>query len=188
MSLVGALVNAIVLLVGGTLVLTQAIPALFEPGTPDAKGMLLLALLGVAVNGAAVLRLRSGATLNERVVTWHLIEDVLGWVAVLVVSLVMLVVELPILDPILSIAITLWVGWNALLNLRRTIDLFLQAVPEGVDITELQRGLRYGAYLTLETWSRFVAPAGFELIEHYFRPPGRPRAEQPWLATVWRAV
>jgi SAM-dependent methyltransferase len=58
--------------------------------------------------------------------------------------------------------------------------------PRGPDI-ERQQGLRYGAYLTLETWSRFVGAAGFELIEHYFRPPGRPRSEQPWLATVWRA-
>jgi len=59
--------------------------------------------------------------------------------------------------------------------------------PRGPDV-EHQQGLRYGAYLTLETWSRFVMAAGFELIEHYFRPPGRPRSEQPWLATVWRAV
>ncbi|MEL6183054.1 MAG: SAM-dependent methyltransferase, partial [Myxococcota bacterium] len=59
--------------------------------------------------------------------------------------------------------------------------------PRGPDL-EQQQGLRYGAYLSLETWSRFVTAADFELIEHYFRPPGRPRAEQPWLATVWRAV
>lgn len=59
--------------------------------------------------------------------------------------------------------------------------------PRGPDV-EGQQGLRYGAYLTLATWSRFVSAAGFELVEHYFRPPGRPRAEQPWLATVWRAL
>ncbi|MEM9074206.1 MAG: class I SAM-dependent methyltransferase [Myxococcota bacterium] len=59
--------------------------------------------------------------------------------------------------------------------------------PRGPDI-ERQQGLRYGAYLTLDTWTRFVTAAGFELLEHYYRPAGRPRAEQPWLATVWRAV
>lgn len=59
--------------------------------------------------------------------------------------------------------------------------------PRGSDV-EGQQDLRYGSYLTFETWSRFVVAAGFELIEHYFRPAGRPRSEQPWLATVWRAV
>ncbi len=58
--------------------------------------------------------------------------------------------------------------------------------PRGPDI-ERQQGLRYGSYLTFETWSRFLDAAGFELVEHYYRPPGLPRAEQPWLATVSRA-
>lgn len=74
-------------------------------------------------------------------------------------------------------------------DLRRTLakgGVLFCSNPRGPDI-EGQQGLRYGAYLTLETWSRFVTAAGFELIEHYLRPPGRPRAEQPWLATVWRA-
>ena len=72
LSLVGALVNAIVLLVGGAIVLTESIPRLWSPGEPDAQGMLLLAILGVVVNGAAVLRVRAGSSLNEQVVTWHL--------------------------------------------------------------------------------------------------------------------
>ncbi len=75
-------------------------------------------------------------------------------------------------------------------DLRRTLvagGVLFCSNPRGPDI-ERQQGLRYGSYLTLETWSRFVTAAGFELIEHYFRPPGQPRSEQPWLATVWRAL
>jgi len=74
-------------------------------------------------------------------------------------------------------------------ELRRTLvagGVLFCSNPRGPDI-EQQQGLRYGAYLTLETWTRFVTSAGFELLEHYFRPPDRPRSEQPWLATVWRA-
>lgn len=139
LSLVGALVNVIVLLVGSVLVLVESVPRLFDPPEANAGGMLVLALLGVAVNGAAVLRLRGGTTLNERVVTWHLLEDVLGWVAVLLVSLVMLVADVPILDPLLSVCIALWIGWNAGRNLLATVDLFLQAVPADVDLEELGR-------------------------------------------------
>ena len=65
---------------------------------------------------------------------------------------------------------------------------FASRAELGVRSPKDWEGLRYGSYLTLETWSRFVTAAGFELIEHYFRPPGRPRSEQPWLATVWRAL
>lgn len=51
---------------------------------------------------------------------------------------------------------------------------------------EGMRGERYGAYHDLPSWRRVVTAAGFDELEHYYRPPGRPRAEQPWLATVWR--
>jgi len=142
LSLVGALVNAVVLLAGGLVVLMEAVPRLWDPGQPDARGMLALAVLGVVVNGAAVLRVRQGASLNERVVTWHLMEDVLGWVAVLIVSIVMLFVDLPVLDPLLSVGITVWVGFNAARNLKRTIDVFLQAVPDDVDVDALCEAAR----------------------------------------------
>jgi SAM-dependent methyltransferase len=47
-------------------------------------------------------------------------------------------------------------------------------------------GERFGSFLTLETWRELLTRAGFEELEHYYRPEGRPREEQPWLATVWR--
>ncbi|TPV96580.1 MAG: methyltransferase domain-containing protein [Myxococcales bacterium FL481] len=78
---------------------------------------------------------------------------------------------------------------RVLKDLRRTLvagGVLFASNPRGPDV-EHQHGRRYGSYLTLETWSRFVTAAGFERLDHYFRPPGRPRAEQPWLATVWRA-
>ncbi len=78
---------------------------------------------------------------------------------------------------------------RVLAELRRTLvqdGVLFCSNPRGPDV-EGQQGLRYGAYLTFETWSGFVTAAGFELLEHYYRPPGRPRTEQPWLATVWRA-
>jgi SAM-dependent methyltransferase len=49
-------------------------------------------------------------------------------------------------------------------------------------------GDRYGAYHDLESWHGFLTGAGFEELSHYYRPPGRPRREQPWLASVWRKV
>ena len=140
-SLLGALVNTIILIVGSVLILSEAIPRLIHPEHAEARGMILLAIVGILVNGVAVLRLRTGKTLNAQVVTWHLLEDVLGWVAVLVASIALLFTNIQILDPLLSILITLYVLYNVIRNLRRTLMLFLQAVPENIDITRIEQVL-----------------------------------------------
>ena len=130
LSLLGALINGLVLIAGSIWVLTEAIPKLLQPEMPVVEGMLGLAVLGVIVNGVAAYKLSEGKTLNERVLNWHLLEDVLGWVAVLIVSIVLLFAEWPILDPALSILFTLYILINVGKNLWHTIRLFLQAIPD----------------------------------------------------------
>ena len=88
--------------------------------------------------GAAALKVKSGKTLNERVVTWHLFEDVLGWVAVLIVSIVLMFWDILVLDPILSILITLYVLWNVLKRLKETMMIFLQGAPEDININNIE--------------------------------------------------
>jgi len=141
-SLLGAWTNTTVLVLGSVFVLTEAIPRLFRPEAPNAAGMLLFALVGVAVNGVAAWRLGGRQSLNSRVAAWHLIEDVLGWVAVLIVAITLMFVDLPILDPLLSIGITAYVLFNVVRHLRQTLMLFLQAVPEDIDLHELEARLR----------------------------------------------
>ena len=88
------------------------------------------------------MRQRSGCeSLNARVAAWHLVEDVLGWLAVLVVTVVLLFVDLPVLDPALSTVISIYILYNVLRNLRQTLMLFLQVVPEEIDLRELERQL-----------------------------------------------
>ncbi len=130
LSLLGALINGTVLVIGSIWVLGEAIPRLADPQMPHALGMTGLAILGVVVNGLAAYKLSGGKTLNERVLNWHLLEDVLGWLAVLIVSLILLFVDWPILDPILSIAFTLFILVNVVKNLYRTLHLFLQGAPD----------------------------------------------------------
>lgn len=129
-SLLGALINGVVLVAGSLWILTEAIPRLANPEMPNAQGMLLLAILGVVVNGYAAYKLSHGKTLNERVLNWHLLEDVLGWVAVFIVAIVLLFVDWPILDPILSIGFTLFILFNVAKNIVVTVRLFLQATPD----------------------------------------------------------
>ncbi|MDP4917615.1 MAG: cation diffusion facilitator family transporter [Haliea sp.] len=130
LSLFGAFLNSVVLIAGSLWVLSEAIPRLADPVMPMAEGMLALAILGVTVNGFAAYRLSKGNTLNEKVLNWHLLEDVLGWLSVLVVSITLMFVDWPILDPLLSVGFTLFILFNVVRNLWATGKLFLQAVPD----------------------------------------------------------
>lgn len=140
-SLLGALINSLVLIIGSLFILSEAIPRILNPEQANAPGMIAFAVLGILVNGAAVLRLKGDNSMNAKVVAWHLLEDVLGWVAVLIVGIVLLFVDLPVLDPILSILITLYVLYNVIGNLRKTLELFLQAVPSGINVEEIEKKL-----------------------------------------------
>ena len=142
LSLLASLITATVLLSGALFVLTEAIPRLIRPQHSNAQGMLLFSIVGIVVNGVAAFRLRGGKTMNARMIAWHLIEDVLGWVAVLVVSLMLLLRDIHILDPILSILITVYVLYNVVRNLRETVALFLQAAPGSLDIDAIEQRLR----------------------------------------------
>jgi cobalt-zinc-cadmium efflux system protein len=140
-SILGALINALILVGGGVLMLFEAFPRLLDPESPNAPGMAAFAVVGIVINGVAALRLRRDASLNAKMVAWHLLEDVLGWAGVLLVGIVLLFWELPILDPLLSIAITLYVLYNVAGNLKKTSAIFLQAVPEPLNIEAIEADL-----------------------------------------------
>ncbi|MCB9345950.1 MAG: cation transporter [Lewinellaceae bacterium] len=137
-SLLGALINSLVLIGGSVYIIYEAVGRILEPQHSNAEGMVLFAILGVSVNGYAAWKLSSGKTMNERVVSWHLLEDVLGWAAVLVVAIVLLFKDIHYLDPALSMAITLYILYNVVRRLKDTLHLFLQGVPEGVTIKDLE--------------------------------------------------
>ncbi len=137
-SLFAALINGLILIAGSIYILYEAIPRLFNPQQLNAKGMLLFAAGGIIVNGIAVLRVRRGKSLNERIVALHLFEDVLGWSAVFIISIVLIFKNIPILDPILSILITVYILYRVIINLKKTFSIFLQAVPEGISINQIE--------------------------------------------------
>lgn len=136
-SLLGSIFLSVVLATSSIYILIEAIGRLQNPEPVDASGMLWLAIAGVAVNLLAAVRLKKGSSLSEKAVFIHIMEDVLGWVAVLIASIVMIFVELPILDPIMSIVITVWVLYNVYKNLMSVFNVLLQGVPSDVDVDKL---------------------------------------------------
>lgn len=146
-SLLGALISALVIMAGSAFILIKAVPRLIRPEHAYAPGMLAFAVAGIVINGAAVLRLKGTQGMNAQLVAWHLLEDVLGWAAVLVVSVVLLVKDIPALDPALSIIITLYVLYNVVRNLVKTFGIFMQAVPEDADIARVEQSLRQSEHV-----------------------------------------
>lgn len=138
-SLMGAIITSIILLLGSVYIIAETIPRLINPEPTKTEGMIALAILGVIVNGAAVLRLRKGNSINERVVSLHLLEDVLGWAAVLVGSIIMYFWDLPIIDPLLSIGIAIFILSNIYKNLKQSFQIILQGTPRDVDIDEIRK-------------------------------------------------
>lgn len=137
-SLLGAIINSVVLIVGSFFIISEAIPRIINPEEADATGMIWLAILGIIVNGAAVLKLKKGSSINERVVSLHLLEDVLGWIAVLIASIVMMYWDVPILDPILSLVIAGYVLFNVYRNIKDAFKIILQGVPNEISSDKIK--------------------------------------------------
>ena len=142
LSLVGALVNGLVLISGSIWVISEALPRLLDPVMPHTEGMIALAVLGVTVNSFAAYKLKAGKTLNEKILNWHLMEDVFGWLAVLLVALVMPIVDMPILDPLLSVGFTLFILINVVKTVLKTGRLFIQATPNANTVDTITQSLR----------------------------------------------
>ncbi len=132
-SLLGAIINSVVLIVGSVYIIAEAIPRFLVPEETSARGMFLLAILGIVVNGIAALGTRRGASVNERVVSLHLLEDVLGWAAVLIGSVVMHFTGWTIIDPILSLAVACFVMINVYRNVRQVLRILLQGTPSEIE-------------------------------------------------------
>jgi cobalt-zinc-cadmium efflux system protein len=142
LSTLSALITGVVLVIGALVVISKCIPRLLHPEQPETNGMLALAVLGLTVNGYAAYRVSRGSSLNERMITWHLIEDVLGWAMVLIGAAVMKFWDLPILDPLMGIALSAWVIWNVRGTLKEATKIFLQATPEGIEVAEVQAAIK----------------------------------------------
>jgi cobalt-zinc-cadmium efflux system protein len=142
-SLLGAIINSVVLITGSVLILSVAIPRIIHPQAANTSGMFWLAILGVLVNGAAVFRLKKGNSINERVVSLHLLEDVLGWLAILIGSIVMHFYNIPILDPIMSVGIACFILYNVVSNVGKSLRIILQGIPVEVDIKAISEHLQH---------------------------------------------
>ena len=140
-SLLGALVTAVILITGSILVILENIAKIFHPQSVNDEGIFWLGIIAITINVLASLVIRKGQTKNESILSLHFLEDILGWVAVILMAIVLRFTDWYILDPLLSIAISFFVLSKALPRFWSTLKIFLDAVPEGVDIQKIKTDL-----------------------------------------------
>lgn len=137
-ALLGAFVNACILISGASVVLHESFERMASPESVDANGMMWFALLAIAFKGFAAWRTWRGTSVNQRMVSLHLLGDCLGWVAVLVASLVMMVIEIPLLDPLLSVCISFYILYNVVRSLITAFRIVLEGVPAAIDYHKVE--------------------------------------------------
>ena len=147
-SLLGAILTAVILITGSSLVILENISKLIESQPVDHEGMLWLGVIAIAINLTASLIVRKGQTKNESILSLHFLEDTLGWLAVIVVAIILRYTDWYFLDPLLSLLISAFILSKALPRFWSTLKIFLDAVPEGVDIQQVKSDLEQLDHVT----------------------------------------
>ena len=140
-SLLGALITAVILMTGSALVILENIRKLFHPQPINDEGILWLGIIAVSINVLASLVVRKGKTKNESILSLHFLEDTLGWIAVILMAIILRFTDWYILDPLLSLVISFFILLKAIPRFWSTLKIFLDAVPEGVDIKQVKSEL-----------------------------------------------
>ena len=140
-SVLGALITTMILLIGSILIIYNAIKRIMDPIDINYNGMILFAIVGVIVNFIAAKVTKHGHSLNQKSVNLHMIEDVLGWIVVLIGAVVMKFTDLSIIDPILSVLVALYIFIHAVKNLKSIIDIFLEKTPSNISIENIKKEL-----------------------------------------------
>ena len=140
-SVLGGLITTLILFFGSAAVIYNAILRILNPVQVNYNGMIIFAIVGVTVNFIATIVTREGDNINQKAVNLHMLEDVLGWIVVLIGALIMKFTDISIIDPIISIVVALFILVNSFKTLKEILDLFLEKTPHSVNIEEIKEHL-----------------------------------------------
>ena len=138
-SILGAVIISVFVILMAFIILSEAIPRLFAPEGVDAEGMLIISIIGIIFKSISVYRLHKGETFNEKAILFHQLGDVFEWVAILILSVVLIFWDgAPYLDPFVSIGIAIWLIFNLGRNLYKSLEVLLQKTPDNFDVDEFK--------------------------------------------------
>ena len=141
-SVIGSIITSTILLTGSIFVIYEAVKRLINPQELNYNGMIIISIIGVIVNTLAAMATKEGDSLNQKSVNLHMLEDVLGWVVVLIGSILIKFTNITYIDSILSIGVALFILRHAARNIKEVLDLFLEKTPKNIDIEEIKHHLK----------------------------------------------
>lgn len=137
-SVLGSVITTVILLFGSLAVIYNAVERIIKPVEINYDGMIVFAVIGAAVNFLAAYFTKEGDSLNQKAVNLHMLEDVLGWVVVLVGAVIMRFTDITIIDPLMSVGVAVFILVNSLRNLKEVLNIFLEKTPEDIDLEEIR--------------------------------------------------
>lgn len=141
-SILGAVIISLFVIFMAFVILSEAIPRLFAPEGVDAGGMLVVAIIGLVFKFLSVYRLHGGETFNEKAIFFHQLGDVFEWLTILVLSIILLLgVDVPYLDALVSIGIAFWLIFNLGRNLYKAVEVLLQKTPDNFNVEEFKQSI-----------------------------------------------
>lgn len=137
-SVLGSVITTVILMVGSILVIVNAVRRIINPVPINYNGMIIFAVIGTVVNFIAAYFTKDGDSLNQKAVNLHMLEDVLGWIVVLIGAIIMRFTDISVIDPILSVCVALFILINTVKNLKEVTNLFLEKTPENISVDEIK--------------------------------------------------
>lgn len=139
-TILAALINSTFLIVLTLLIFYRAYLRILNPEPVDGKIVFVIAIFGIITNGSIALKMFRGKDkdLNIKSVFWHIMEDFLGWIGILIAGAIISLTGAYIIDPIISIMIGLIVIYSAWDIIKSSVNIILEGVPEGLNIEEIE--------------------------------------------------
>lgn len=136
-SVLGGLITSLILTIGSVIIIHNSILRLFNPTEINPDGMIILAIFGTIINFAAEYFTHGGNSINQRAVSLHLLEDLLGWIIVLIGAILIKFTNINYIDAAMSIGLGIFIFINALKTLKEILDIFLEKTPKNINIDHI---------------------------------------------------
>ena len=138
LSVVGSLITTMILIVGSMVVVYNAICKMISPTEINYNGMIVFAIIGVCINFVAAIFTHGGHSMNEKAVNLHMLEDVFGWIVVLIGAVVIRFTDCLLIDPILSVCVAVFIFVHAVKHLIEAFDILVEKAPHAVIVSEIR--------------------------------------------------
>ncbi len=138
-SILGAFITTVILTISSFFVIFESAKRIINPVEVNSNGMIIFAVVGALVNFFAAYFTSKGDSLNQKAVNLHMLEDVFGWLIVLVGGVVIKYTGIYVIDPILSIFLALFILKHVMHNLKEILDLFLEKTPANINVEEIKK-------------------------------------------------